>query len=161
MGELHLVPAGAGAGKTHRIKQALTGWVRDGMVRPERMLAVTFTDAAAGELRQRIRASLLEAGLVEAALSVERAYVSTIHALGLRLQAAAVAGRSSPAAFSFIQALIASMSQPFGHVGIPISTNTWLKKAGSLSGSVMGPRCTKSLRSTTPIVSSSKTISSR
>lgn len=97
MNDLLLVPAGAGAGKTHRIKTTLTDWVRSGTVRPERILAVTFTEAAASELRQRIRASLLDEGLVEAALAVDRAYVSTIHALGLRiLTEHALANGSSP-----------------------------------------------------------------
>lgn len=97
MNDLLLVPAGAGAGKTHKIKTTLTDWVRSGIVRPERILAVTFTEAAASELRQRIRSSLLEAGLVEGALAVDRAYVSTIHALGLRvLTEHAFANGSSP-----------------------------------------------------------------
>lgn len=97
MSELLLVPAGAGAGKTHRIMTTLTDWVKSGVVRPERILAVTFTDAAASELRQRIRTSLLEAGAVDAALAIDRAYVSTIHALGLRiLTEHALANGSSP-----------------------------------------------------------------
>ncbi len=82
---LVIVPAGAGAGKTHRIKTQLSDWVKRKIVRPERILAVTFTEAAAGELRERIRAGLLADGLVAEALAVERAYVSTIHGLGLRL----------------------------------------------------------------------------
>lgn len=82
---LVIVPAGAGAGKTHRIKTQLSDWVKREVVRPERILAVTFTEAAAGELRERIRAGLLADGLVEEAMAVERAYVSTIHGLGLRL----------------------------------------------------------------------------
>jgi ATP-dependent exoDNAse (exonuclease V) beta subunit len=82
---LVIVPAGAGAGKTHRIKTQLADWVKRGLVRPERILAVTFTEAAASELRERIRAGLLAEGLIEGALAVERAYVSTIHGLGLRL----------------------------------------------------------------------------
>ena len=82
---LVIVPAGAGAGKTHRIKTQLSDWVKRGIVRPERILAVTFTEAAAGELRERIRAGLLADGLVAEAMAVERAYVSTIHGLGLRL----------------------------------------------------------------------------
>ena len=82
---LVIVPAGAGAGKTHHIQTTLADWVRRGVVRPERILAVTFTEAAAGELRERIRAGLLAEGLVSEALAVERAYVSTIHGLGLRL----------------------------------------------------------------------------
>ena len=82
---LTIVPAGAGAGKTHRIQTQLTDWVQRGLVRPDRILAVTFTEAAAAELSGRIRQSLLSAGMVEAAMAVERAYVSTIHSLGLRL----------------------------------------------------------------------------
>jgi len=82
---LVIVPAGAGAGKTHRIKTQLSDWVRRGVVRPERILAVTFTEAAASELRERIRSGLLSTGLVAEALAVERAYVSTIHGLGLRV----------------------------------------------------------------------------
>jgi superfamily I DNA/RNA helicase len=82
---LVIVPAGAGAGKTHRIKTQLSDWVKREIVRPERILAVTFTEAAAGELRERIRAGLLADGLVAEAMAVERAYVSTIHGLGLRL----------------------------------------------------------------------------
>jgi len=82
---LVIVPAGAGAGKTHLIKTQLSDWVKRKIVRPERILAVTFTEAAAGELRERIRAGLLADGLVSEAMAVERAYVSTIHALGLRL----------------------------------------------------------------------------
>lgn len=87
MTDLVVVPAGAGAGKTHHIQTTLAGWVADGTVRPERILAVTFTESAAGELRQRIRGALLAGGDITAALAVERAYVSTIHALGQRVLA--------------------------------------------------------------------------
>jgi ATP-dependent helicase/nuclease subunit A len=94
---LVIVPAGAGAGKTHRIKTTLSDWVKRGLVRPERILAVTFTEAAASELRERIRGGLLAEGLVSEALAVERAYVSTIHGLGLRiLTEHALAAGSSP-----------------------------------------------------------------
>lgn len=97
MTKLSIVPAGAGAGKTHHIQETLTQWVRDGKVRPERILAVTFTEAAAGELRQRIRGALIADGNLQAALAVERAYVSTIHGLGRRLLIEhAFAAASSP-----------------------------------------------------------------
>ena len=82
---LTIVPAGAGSGKTFRIKSDLTKWVKGNLVAPDRILAVTFTEAAAAELRGRIRASLLAEGMVESALAVEQAYVSTIHGLGLRI----------------------------------------------------------------------------
>ena len=67
---LTIVPAGAGSGKTFRIKSDLTKWVKGNLVAPDRILAVTFTEAAAAELRGRIRASLLAEGMVEAALAV-------------------------------------------------------------------------------------------
>ncbi|MFH1555892.1 MAG: UvrD-helicase domain-containing protein [Pseudomonadota bacterium] len=98
MPDVRIVPAGAGAGKTHHIKQTLLAWVKDGSVRPERILAVTFTEAGAGELRQRIRASLIAEGRMAGALAVDRAYVSTIHGLGLRLLTEhAFAAGASPA----------------------------------------------------------------
>lgn len=94
---LTIVPAGAGSGKTFCIKSDLTKWVQKKLVRPERILAVTFTEGAAAELRGRIRASLLAEGMVEAALAVEQAYVSTIHGLGLRILAEhAFAAAASP-----------------------------------------------------------------
>ena len=83
--ELVIVPAGAGAGKTHRIKTQLIDWIKSGTVRPERVMAVTFTEAAAAELRERVRAGLLADGLITEAMAIERAYISTIHGLGLRL----------------------------------------------------------------------------
>lgn len=83
--ELVIIPAGAGSGKTHKIRETLSDWVERGLVRPERILAVTYTEAAAAELRSRIRSGLLAKGMVEAALAAERAYISTIHGLGLRL----------------------------------------------------------------------------
>ena len=82
---LSIVSAGAGAGKTYHIAKTLTGWVREGAVRPERVLAVTFTEAAASELQGRLRTALLEDGQPEAAMALGQAYVSTIHALGARL----------------------------------------------------------------------------
>jgi ATP-dependent helicase/nuclease subunit A len=48
-------------------------------------VAVTFTEAAAAELKERIGAQLLALGRVEDALRLEEAYVSTIHGFGLRV----------------------------------------------------------------------------
>ncbi|ETD84960.1 UvrD-helicase domain-containing protein [Rhodobacter capsulatus] len=85
MTDLTLVPAGAGAGKTTRIQRTVAGWVRDGLVAPGRILAVTFTETAASELKARIRAQLIAQGQVAEALELERAYIGTIHGLGQRL----------------------------------------------------------------------------
>ncbi len=82
---LTVIPAGAGSGKTYTIQQQLGDWVRDGLIAPERIVAVTFTEAAAAELRERISAKLLAMGRAEDALRLDQAYISTIHGFGLRV----------------------------------------------------------------------------
>src|SRR5690606_3039605 len=78
-----LIKAGAGAGKTHRIQHTLAGWVKDGKVQANRILAVTFTNAAASEMRQRIKLALLQAGQTKQAAQLQQAVITTIHAFGL------------------------------------------------------------------------------
>lgn len=82
--QLTIVPAGAGSGKTHRIQVELTKRIKAGLA-PEKIVAVTFTEAAAGELRGRIRAALVKEGMLNEALRLDQAYISTIHGFGLRL----------------------------------------------------------------------------
>lgn len=82
---LVIIPAGAGSGKTHTLQQQLGTWVAEGRVAPERIVAVTFTEAAAAELRERIAAKLLQLGRIDAALSLGQACISTIHGFGLRI----------------------------------------------------------------------------
>lgn len=96
MTQLSLVPAGAGAGKTHHIQETLGAWVESGEVAPGRILAVTFTEAAAAEMRDRVRSELMGRGRLHDALEIDRAYMGTIHALGQRLltEHAFAAGRS-------------------------------------------------------------------
>lgn len=96
MTDLSLVPAGAGAGKTYHIQKTLGEWVEQGEVTPGRILAVTFTEAAAAEMRDRVRGELMARGRLDDALEIDRAYMGTIHALGQRLltEHAFAAGRS-------------------------------------------------------------------
>ena len=83
---LTVIPAGAGSGKTHRIQTQLADWVVKGLVAPERILAVTFTEAAASELKERIRFELVvKRDRIEDALKLEESYISTIHGFGLRV----------------------------------------------------------------------------
>ncbi|MAT49763.1 MAG: DNA helicase UvrD [Porticoccaceae bacterium] len=82
---LTLIPAGAGSGKTYTLQQQLGEWVVAGKVKPERIMAVTFTEAAAAELRERIRAKLLDLDRLDDALKLDQAYISTIHGFGLRI----------------------------------------------------------------------------
>ena len=65
-----LLEASAGTGKTWTIGALVARYVAEGEVRLEQMLVVTFGRAASQELRERVRAQLVEA---EQALAEERA----------------------------------------------------------------------------------------
>src|SRR5512135_2311410 len=82
---LSIIPAGAGSGKTYTIQTKLADWVIAGDVAPEKIVAVTFTEAAAAELKGRIRGHLVSLGRLEDALRLDQAYISTIHGFGLRI----------------------------------------------------------------------------
>jgi ATP-dependent helicase/nuclease subunit A len=82
---LSLIPAGAGSGKTYRIQTTLAQWVDSGLISPERIAAVTFTEVAAAELRERLRTELVRAERLEEALLLNQAYISTIHGFGRRI----------------------------------------------------------------------------
>ena len=82
---LRIIPAGAGSGKTYTIQTNLAQWIQDNQVNAERVVAVTFTEAAATELRERIRDELIRTGRHTDALKLDQAYISTIHGFGLRL----------------------------------------------------------------------------
>jgi ATP-dependent helicase/nuclease subunit A len=82
---LTVVSAGAGSGKTYKLQTLLGSWVANNVVAPERIVAVTFTEAAAIELQGRIRAELIGAQRLEDALKLDEAFITTIHGFGLRL----------------------------------------------------------------------------
>jgi ATP-dependent exoDNAse (exonuclease V) beta subunit len=82
---LTIVPAGAGSGKTYKVQETLADWIQRGLVQPQRVVAVTFTRSAANDMRQRIRSHLLGKGMVDAAVALGDAWISTIHGFGLRL----------------------------------------------------------------------------
>ena len=84
---LTIIPAGAGSGKTYTIQTKLSEWVKRKIISPERIIAVTFTEAAANELRERIRFALLDDPKVnmDQVLALDQAYITTIHGFGLRL----------------------------------------------------------------------------
>ncbi len=84
MSTLRLVSAGAGSGKTWRIVQEVVARVADGLSL-DQIAAVTFTEAAASELQDRIRAGLQQRGFAAEAARVERANICTIHRFALTL----------------------------------------------------------------------------
>jgi ATP-dependent helicase/nuclease subunit A len=80
-----LLSAAAGSGKTSVLVQRFVAAVRDDGIAPARILAITFTERAAGELRARVRARLLELGDRQAARDTEAAFVGTFHGFCARL----------------------------------------------------------------------------
>jgi len=75
------VLAGAGTGKTRAVAHRIAYAVAIGVVRPDRVLAVTFTTKAAGELRGRLRR--LGAATVPG-IGLEQVQARTFHAAALR-----------------------------------------------------------------------------
>ncbi len=83
-----LLTAAAGSGKTAVLVERFVAAVLEDGLSPSQILAITFTDRAAGELRERVRRTFLELGERAAARDTEAAYVSTIHGFCARLLAA-------------------------------------------------------------------------
>ena len=72
-----LVLAGAGTGKTRVLTTRLAHIMKEGMARPWEILAVTFTNKAARQMKERV------AGML--ATEVEDWWLGTFHAMGARL----------------------------------------------------------------------------
>jgi ATP-dependent exoDNAse (exonuclease V) beta subunit len=84
-GEPLAVAAAAGSGKTSVLVERFVRALREDGIAPARILAITFTERAAGELRARVRARLLDLGDRQAARDTEAAFVGTFHAFCARL----------------------------------------------------------------------------
>ncbi|MFF2147740.1 UvrD-helicase domain-containing protein [Kitasatospora sp. NPDC058190] len=82
-----VIVAGAGSGKTTVMAARVVWLVGSGAVRPEEVLGLTFTNKAAGELAERVRASLLRAGVADRADTdpLGDPEISTYHAFAGRL----------------------------------------------------------------------------
>ncbi|MDZ4168414.1 MAG: UvrD-helicase domain-containing protein [Coriobacteriia bacterium] len=86
-----LISAGAGSGKTRTLCERFTlathdvpddGWSSAAV---DQILAITFTDKAAGEIAERVRATLRQQGRKADASRIDGAWISTIHGLCNRL----------------------------------------------------------------------------
>jgi ATP-dependent helicase/nuclease subunit A len=92
-----LLDAGAGSGKTSVLVERFVAHVLADGVAVGQILAITFTEKAAAELRERIRTRLRELGAAEEARATEGAYISTIHGFCARLlRAGALAAGLDP-----------------------------------------------------------------
>lgn len=82
-----IIKASAGSGKTYRLTELLTERLRrideDGThpYRPSQIIATTFTRAAAAELKERIRTTLVDDGLLEQAAALPTALIGTVNSV--------------------------------------------------------------------------------
>jgi ATP-dependent helicase/nuclease subunit A len=74
-----MVRAGAGTGKTTVLVERFVGAVTDDGAAVDAILAITFTEKAAAEMKTRVRRRLLELGRRDDARAAEGAWISTIH----------------------------------------------------------------------------------
>lgn len=89
----YFIKAGAGAGKTSLVVNRITEQLKSGRFKPEEIAAITFTNKAAQELRQRITDSLRAVAaqnprnstINDALQNIGRMQISTIHSFCHRL----------------------------------------------------------------------------
>jgi ATP-dependent helicase/nuclease subunit A len=82
-----VITAGAGTGKTHMLAERYLYYLRERDLSPLEIVAVTFTEKAATELRSRIRALVSQQlpQRLDLLAELEAAQISTIHALAGRI----------------------------------------------------------------------------
>ena len=87
MARIEIISASAGSGKTYRLATVLHDAIATAAARPDAVLATTFTNRAAAELKERTRTRLLQAGRVEDAHRLGAARIGTVNAVCGRLVA--------------------------------------------------------------------------
>jgi len=80
-----LVRAGAGTGKTSVLVERFVRAVVEDGVEVDSILAITFTEKAAAEMKSRVRRRFAEVGRRDHARAAEGAWISTIHGFCSRL----------------------------------------------------------------------------
>jgi ATP-dependent exoDNAse (exonuclease V) beta subunit len=105
-----VVIAGAGTGKTSALVDRIVELVRTGTAPLREIAAITFTEAAAAELRQRVRHAMEEATwetpddarLVAARDEVDEATICTLHAFAQRILAEHAVAAGIPPGFEVL-----------------------------------------------------------
>ncbi|MEK7213559.1 MAG: UvrD-helicase domain-containing protein, partial [Patescibacteria group bacterium] len=80
-----LILAGAGAGKTKTITHRILNLIKNG-VKPSKILAITFTNKAANEMKERVFDLIGQDKTLNIPITfTEKPFVSTFHALGVHI----------------------------------------------------------------------------
>lgn len=77
--------AGAGSGKTYSIVTRIVDYIKEGVCHADEIILTTFTVAAAGELKEKVRKALYENNLFEEAIRLDNAAIGTIHSISYQL----------------------------------------------------------------------------
>lgn len=80
-----LVVAGAGSGKTEVVSRRIAWWLADGEVERDKVIAFTFTEKAAEELKFRIRKWIGKVTPQGEDATLGRMYIGTIHGFCLQM----------------------------------------------------------------------------
>jgi len=88
--DLKIISAGAGSGKTYSLTEEMASLLapingQPAAVRASGIIATTFTNKAAAELKERVRIKLLEKGLTQEADELGNAMIGTVHSIGVQL----------------------------------------------------------------------------
>ena len=78
---IQFISAGAGSGKTYSLTKKLEELLSSQTVSPAGVIATTFTKLAAGELKERVRGALIEAGQLQVANQMEQALIGTVNSV--------------------------------------------------------------------------------
>lgn len=79
-----IVSAGAGSGKTAVLTERVLRLVKEG-IKPNNLLILTFTNAAAKEMKERIKSKLIKENFEEEASLVDSSYITTFDSFSLSI----------------------------------------------------------------------------
>ena len=132
------VEAGAGSGKTSSLVDRIVNMVEQGRVPVEKIAAITFTEAAARELRTRVRDAMIAGGLRSAG-EVESAAFTTLHGFALRILSDHAIEAGLPPGFGVVDEITSALEFErdwrlfVGHVGDDLGLLELQERAAALS----------------------------
>src|SRR3954447_8156262 len=126
-GHSSLLAANAGSGKTAVMVERIAEAGREGGVPVGAILALTFTEKAAGELAERLRRRLTELGEDEHARAVDGAWIGTIHGFCARLLRAQPLAAGLDPRFEVLEAMAA---ERLAEAAYETALESWARRHG-------------------------------
>lgn len=84
MKNITYINAGAGSGKTYRLTEEMVKLVKSGNCTPSQIIASTFTNDAAADLKKNAREKFLKNDMFSEAAELDSAAIGTVHSIGLQ-----------------------------------------------------------------------------